>query len=148
VNRNLPEVLWALSRQLHARGFLGLARGVKAVNWLIHTCLLAAEVKVGEGVMLEHLALGVIIHPQVEIGSNCRIYHHVTLASESFLGSPFKIVLGNDVTIGAHSIVVGRSNTNLTIGDGSFLGAGAVLTKNIPPGEVWAGNPAKKLRMV
>ena len=98
--------------------------------------------------MLEHLALGVIIHPQVEIGSNCRIYHHVTLASESFLGSPFKIVLGNDVTIGAHSIVVGRSNTNLTIGDGSFLGAGAVLTKNIPPGEVWAGNPAKKLRMV
>jgi serine O-acetyltransferase len=148
VNRNLPEALWALSRQLHARGFLGLARVVKAVNWMIHTCLLAAEVKVGEGVMLEHLALGVIIHPQVEIGSNCRIYHHVTLASESFLGSPFKIVLGNDVTIGAHSIVVGRSNTNLTIGDGSFLGAGAVLTKNIPPGEVWAGNPAKKLRMV
>ena len=127
---------------------MGLARGVKAVNWMIHTCLLAAEAKVGEGVMLEHLALGVIIHPQVEIGSNCRIYHHVTLASESYLGSSFKIVLGNDVTIGAHSIVVGRSNTSLTIGDGSFLGAGAVLTKNIPPGEVWAGNPARKLRMI
>ena len=148
MNRNLPEVLWALSRQLHTRGFVGLARGVKAVNWMVHTCLLAAEVKVGAGVMLEHLALGVIIHPQVEIGSNCRIYHHVTLASESYLGSPFKIVLGKGVTIGAHSIVVGRSNTSLTIGDGSFLGAGAVLTKNIPPGEVWAGNPAKKLRLV
>ena len=127
---------------------MGLARGVKVANWMVHTCLLPAEAKVGEGVRLEHYALGVVIHPQVEIGSNCRIYHHVTLASESWLGSPFKITLGNDVTIGAHSIVVGRSNTNLTIGDGSFLGAGAVLTKNIPPGEVWAGNPAKKLRMV
>ena len=70
--------------------------------------------------MLEHLALGVIIHPQVEIGSNCRIYHHVTLASESFLGSLFKIVLGNDVTIGAHSIVVGRSNTSLQLVTAGF----------------------------
>ena len=142
------EQLWALSRRLHATGFVRLARAVKALNWMIYKCLLAAEAKVGPGVILEHYALGIVIHPQVEIGSNCRIYHHVTLASETWIGSPFKIRLGNDVTIGAHSIVVGRSNTDLTIGDGSFLGAGAVLTKSMPPGEVWAGNPAKKLRMV
>ncbi|MGB8466975.1 MAG: hypothetical protein WCE49_18665, partial [Terrimicrobiaceae bacterium] len=83
-----------------------------------------------------------------EMGSNCRIYHHVTLAAETYIGSPFKIRLGNNVTIGAHSIVVARSNTDLTIGDGSVLGAGSVLTKSIPAGEVWIGNPAKKLRSI
>jgi serine O-acetyltransferase len=148
VKRRPPEQLWALSRQLHARGLIRLARVVKTVNWMIHKCLLPAEAEVGQGVILEHYALGIVIHPQVEIGSNCRIYHHVTLASETWIGSPFKIRLGNNVTIGAHSIVVGRSNTDLTIGDGSVLGAGSVLTKSIPPGEVWVGNPAKKLRMV
>ena len=81
-----------------------LARVVKTVNWTIHKCLLPAEAKVGQGVILEHYALGIVIHPQVEIGSNCRIYHHVTLATGTWIGSPFKIRLGNNVTIGAHSI--------------------------------------------
>jgi serine O-acetyltransferase len=148
VRRGLPEGLWALSRRLHARGFARLALVVKTANWMIHKCLLPAEAKVGEGVILEHYALGIVIHPQVEMGSNCRIYHHVTLAAETYIGSPFKIRLGNTVTIGAHSIVVGRSNTDLTIGEGSILGAGAVLTKSIPPGEVWTGNPARKLRNI
>jgi serine O-acetyltransferase len=146
VKRRLPEELWARSRQLHARGYARLALVVKTVNWMIHKCLLPAEATVGEGVILEHYALGIVIHPQVEMGSNCRIYHHVTLAAETYIGSPFKIRLGNNVTIGAHSIVVARSNTDLTIGDGSVLGAGSVLTKNIPAGEVWIGNPARKLR--
>jgi serine O-acetyltransferase len=148
VKGKFPEQLWALSRQLHARGFVRLARVVKTVNWMIHKCLLPAEAKVGRGVILEHHALGIVMHPQVEIGSNCRIYHHVTLASETWIGSPFKVWLGNNVTIGAHSIVLARSNIDLTVGDGSILGAGSVLTKSIPPGEVWAGNPARKLRTI
>ncbi len=49
------------------------------------------------------------------------------------------------MTIGAHSIVVARPNTPLTIGRKSVLGAGSVLTKNIPPYEIWAGNPARKI---
>ena len=53
--------LWALSRQLHARGFVSLARVVKAVNWMIHKCLLPAEAKVGTGVILEHPALGIVM---------------------------------------------------------------------------------------
>ena len=146
MKRRLPEELWSRSRQLHARGFPRLALVVKTVNWMIHKCLLPAEATVGEGVILEHYALGIVIHPQVEMGSNYRIYHHVTLAAETYIGSPFKIRLGNNVTIGAHSIVVARSNTDLTIGDGSVLGAGSVLTKSIPAGEVWIGNPARKLR--
>jgi acetyltransferase-like isoleucine patch superfamily enzyme len=72
----------------------------------------------------------------------------VTLAAESAIGSRSRIILGDDVTIGAHAIVIARSNTTLTIGDHAFLGGGSVLTKSIPAGEVWAGNPARKLRDV
>lgn len=140
-----PESLWALSRSLQIRGFHSLARAVKTLNWAIHKCLLPAEAVVGTGIVLEHYALGIVMHPQVEIGDHCRIYHHVTLAAESAIGSPHKIILGNGVTIGAHSIVVARAETSLRIGDGSTVGAGSVLTKDVPPGQVWVGNPAHYL---
>ncbi|MBE2286289.1 MAG: serine acetyltransferase [Prosthecobacter sp.] len=140
-----PESLWKWSRKLHQRGWKLTARMVKAVNFALHKCLLPAEAEVGKGVSLEHYALGVVMHPQVRIGHRCRVYHHVTLAGETWIGSPHFITLEDDVTIGAHSIVVARPNTSLTIGRRSVLGAGSVLTKSIPPHEVWAGNPARKI---
>lgn len=142
----LPEQLWALSRRLHQRGFRRLARVVKTLNWAIHKCLLPAEAVVGRDPTLEHYALGIVMHPQVTIGDDCRIYHQVTLASESGIGSGHRIILEDRATVGAHSIVIARSNTSLTIGKDSILGAGSVLTRSIPPNEIWAGNPARKLR--
>lgn len=141
-----PEQLWRLSRRLHARGWSRAARCVKILNYFLHKTLLPVDAVVGHGIILEHYALGLVIHPQVEIGDDCRIYHHVTLASETWIGSPHKIIIGHRVTIGAHSIVVARSNETLRIGDGAVVGAGSVVTKDVPPGEVWVGNPARKLR--
>jgi len=146
VRPRTPEALWALSRHLHRRGWKFAARAVKTFNWALHKCLLPAEAEVGEGLVLEHYALGIVMHPQVTIGDGCRIYHHVTLAAESVIGSEHRIVLGRNVTVGAHSIIIARSNTSLSIGDGSVLGAGSVLTRDIPPHEVWAGNPARKIK--
>ena len=34
----------------------------------------------------------------------------------------------------------------VTIGEHAIVGAGSVVAKDIPAGEIWAGNPAKKLR--
>ena len=141
-----PEQLWELSRQLHARGWQRTARWVKALNYFLHKTLLPVDAIVGHGLTLEHYALGLVIHPQVEIGEDCRIYHHVTLASETWIGSPHKIIVGDRVVIGAHSIVIARANQTLRIGDGAIIGAGSVVTKDVPAGEVWAGNPASKLR--
>lgn len=140
-----PELLWKWSRDLLRRGWKLPARIVKTVNFTLHKCLLPAEAEVGDGVILEHYAMGIVMHPQVRIGKRCRIYHHVTLAAETWIGSPHFITLEDDVTIGAHSIVVARPNTPLTIGQKSVLGAGSVLTKTIPPFEIWAGNPARKI---
>lgn len=146
MTRGFPEGLWSISRSLRQKGWPKVARVIKTLNWLIHKCLLPPEAKVGKNLVLEHHALGIVIHPQVEIGNNCRIYHHVTLAAESMIGSEHKIRIGDDVTIGAHAIVVARGNESLTIGDGAYIGAGSVVTKNIPAGEIWAGNPARFIR--
>lgn len=52
------------------------------------------------------------------------------------------VVIGNDVWIGRNSIIISGVN----IGTGSCVGAGSVVTKDIPPYEIWAGNPARFIR--
>ena len=54
------------------------------------------------------------------------------------------IVIEDDVWIGANCTILG----NVTIGKGAIIGAGSVVTKNIPAGEVWAGNPARFIETV
>jgi acetyltransferase-like isoleucine patch superfamily enzyme len=50
--------------------------------------------------------------------------------------------IGADVWLG-HGVTVMRG---VTVGDGSIVAAGAVVTHDIPPCEIWAGVPARKLR--
>lgn len=141
-----PEILWSISRSLYRKGWRRLALVVKMLNWLVHKCLLPYEARVGKDILLEHYALGLVIHPQVTIGDNCRIFHQVCLAAESPIGSEHRIVVGNDVFIGAQAVIIARNNTSLHIGDRSIIGAGAVVLNDVPADEVWAGNPARKIK--
>ena len=52
------------------------------------------------------------------------------------------VIIENDVFIGAHCIIL----KGVTIGEGSIIGAGSVVTKSVPAGEIWAGNPAHFIR--
>ena len=51
-------------------------------------------------------------------------------------------MIGDDVWIGTNAIILNGTN----IGDGSVIGAGSVVTKDIPCYEIWGGIPAKKIR--
>lgn len=55
-----------------------------------------------------------------------------------------EIKIGDNVFIGANSIIL----KGVVIGDGSVIGAGSVVTKNIPPNQIWAGNPAKFIKVI
>jgi serine O-acetyltransferase len=142
-----PELLWSLSRRLHQRGFCRLGKLVKVFNYLIHRALLPAEAIIGRNLVLEHYGLGVVIHPNVTIGDDCRIYHHVTIAGEMPLDAPERVVIGNRVTIGVNAVILPRPYKGLTIGDDAIIGAGAVVTKDVPPGAVMIGVPARISRL-
>ena len=45
-------------------------------------------------------------------------------------------------TIGSGATLLG----GITIGAGAIVGAGSLVTKSVPPGEIWAGNPARFIR--
>lgn len=50
--------------------------------------------------------------------------------------------IGNDVLIGANAIIL----AGLKIGDGAVIGAGSVVTKDVPPYAIVTGNPAKIIK--
>lgn len=52
------------------------------------------------------------------------------------------ILIKDNVFIGAYSFIL----KGVTIGENSIVGAGSVVTKNIPDNEIWAGNPAQFIR--
>lgn len=73
---------------------------------------------------LPHGLYGIIITHNAEIGSNCTIYHNVTIG-EGKNGAP---KIGNNVLIGAGAIVIGK----VQIGNNVKIGAGCVVTTDIP----------------
>ena len=56
---------------------------------------------------------------------------------------PYKqVIIGNDVWIGSRAMILG----GVTVGDGAVIGAGAVVTKDVPPYAIVGGVPARIIR--
>ncbi len=94
----------------------------------------------------------VTIGEDVRIGGSCRIYdtdfHAVSFSDRiengdrNAVNKPIEIKDG--AFIGAFSIIL----KGVTIGKHSVVGAGSVVTKDVPDGEIWAGNPAKFIKKI
>ena len=52
------------------------------------------------------------------------------------------ITIGNDVWVATNAVIM----SGVTIGDGAVIGAYSIVTKNVPPYTIVAGNPAKQIR--
>ena len=129
-----PVIFWRLGCRLYAKGYFRLAKAVKGVTFLVFRAILPPEAVVGAGVRLEHYGLGVVIHPNTVIGNRCRIYHGVTLGSSASIGSDDRIVIEDDVLIGAHAVVINHIGRTLCIGAGSRIGANALVVDDVPAG--------------
>jgi acetyltransferase-like isoleucine patch superfamily enzyme len=96
--------------------------------------------------------LGTYNH-KLQIGEDSMIGAHCYVITENHghqrNGVPFRqqgfegadVTIGRNVWLGCHVTVL----PGVTIGDNAIVGAGAVVTKNIPANETWAGVPAKKI---
>ena len=89
-----------------------------------------------------------IIGNNVQTGPNVSIYaynHHFSSVEMSIMSQgydDFNVIIEDDVWIGAHSVVL----PGVTIGRGSVIGAGSVVTKNIPQYSIAVGNPARVIK--
>jgi len=140
---NLPTRLWHVSCALYEKGWPRTSRAVKAINYLLFHCILPGEAKLGHGLILEHFGLGVVIHPNVIIGNNVRLFHGITITANTSIGSPWRVRIEDDVLIGAGAKIIARRDSGLTVGRGSVIGAGAVVTRDVPAGTTWVGVPAR-----
>lgn len=92
---------------------------------------------------------GVIIGDNVMMGPKCFFCtrnHEYTRTDIPMIQQGFQeqrpIKIGNDVWIGQNVIIL----PGVTVGNGCIIGAGAVVTKNVPDYAIVGGNPAKILR--
>src|SRR5208282_5149860 len=141
-----PGRIWYWSCKAYQRRLLFIAKLLKLLNYLLFKCLLPFEAELQGEVDLRHWALGVVIHPQVQIGKNVVIYHHVTLAGETWIGSPYRIIIEDHVLIGVGAIVLGSNSSNLRIGRGAKIGAGAVVVRDVESNQTVVGMPARPVR--
>lgn len=86
---------------------------------------------------------------KIEIGENCSISRNVSIITlghepddKSFALKAGKVTIGKDVWIGIGAIIL----PGIDIGDAAIIGAGSVVTKDVPKGSIVAGNPAKFIR--
>jgi maltose O-acetyltransferase len=90
----------------------------------------------------------IIIGDDCLIGPNVQILtiNHATNATERLAKENFiaDVCLENNVWVGAGSIIL----PNITIAEGAVIGAGSIVTKNVSKNCLYAGNPAKKIRLL
>lgn len=130
-------------------------------------CVIGDRTKVGAFVEIQKNAV---------IGADCKISSHtfvcegVTIEDGAFIGHGVTFIndpypsavnpngslqteadwavvptrIGKRASVGSGATIL----CGIEIGDGAMVGAGSVVTKNVPAGELWAGNPARFLRKV
>ena len=108
-----------------------------------------ASVEIGEGFYLVHGGFGVVIHPKTVIGNNVKVYPGVTFGRtdvyKPFDQSRFEQIVVEDYAVIAAGAKVLCKEGKLTIGEGTVVGANAVLLESTNPYEIWAGIPARKV---
>lgn len=124
---------------------------------IMPNCTLGESCNIGQNVVISP---DVVLGRNVKVQNNVSIYTGVTCDDDVFLGPSMvftnvinprsainrkneyaKTHVGKGASIGANATIVCGHN----IGQYAFIGAGAVVTKNVPPYSLWVGNPAKQM---
>lgn len=109
--------------------------------------LIENEVIVGNNVTVKsgvQLWDGVTLEDNVFVGPNVTFTNDIFPRSKNSDWKLAQTVVKKGASIGANATIV----CGVIIGENAMIGAGSVVTKDIPAGEVWVGNPARFLRKI
>jgi len=127
-----------------------------------HHCVLRPGTVLGRNCVIGHLTVfegDSLIGARVLIHAQCHITKGVIIEDDVFIAPFFcgantsRIVHGRDYALETNAYVIKRAARiaigvivlpGIVIGENSLIGAGSVVTHNVPDGEIWFGNPATK----
>lgn len=141
-----PGFIWYLSCKAYQKRLLPIAWAMKTLNYFLFRAILPFQAQIEKDIIMEHYGLGVCVHPNVTLGHGVRLFHHVSLAAETWVGSPHRIVIEDNVTIGAHAIILGNNHAGIRIGKGAIIGAGAMVVRDVQPGQIVVALPSRPIR--
>lgn len=106
-------------------------------------CTLQADMEIGNNIEIANNVglIGKYDHDYSSVGVSIKDAPWIGDSDYDFKGKDQKIVLEDDVWIGYGSVVF----TGITVHRGAIVAAGSVVTKDVPPYSIVAGNPAKVL---
>lgn len=146
---NIIEVLLTYSG-LHALVFYRIAHALRGARlpffprWISQTGKFFTGIEIhpgatiGNELFIDH-GMGVVIGETAMIGDNVTLYQGVTLGGTGKEKGKRHPTVGNNVVIGTGAKVLG----NITIGDSSYIGANAVVIKDVPPNSTVVGVPGR-----
>lgn len=134
VRKKSNRLVWVLGLPLMIAYRIG-------IEWVLGVEL-PAKTEVGPGLVIDH-GQGLVVNDHTVIGENVLLRHCTTIGCkvnpDGTQGrSP---VIGDRVDVGAQAVIVG----DIRIGSDARIGAGSVVTKDVPDGAVMVGNPARNI---
>jgi serine O-acetyltransferase len=144
--------IWKSAQRYLAAGNVDRAKRCEVLIKLLHNSYIPIELQLGEDVQFGYGGMGVIVHKLCEIGDGVVIGSNVTLGGSQ---KPTRIspVTGRRLSIPrveeyAYIATGAKVLGGVTVGAFAIIGANAVVTNDVPPGGIVAGQPAKLLRQL
>jgi serine O-acetyltransferase len=127
----IAHAIWRRGWRIPARFLSHVARFLTGIE--IHPAA-----KIGSGLFIDH-GMGVVIGETAEVGENVTLLQGVTLGGTSLKREKRHPTLGDNVVVGAGAKIIGA----FKIGDGSRIGAGSVVVREVPTNSVVVGVPGR-----
>ncbi len=115
-----------------------IARFISQVSRFITGIEIHPGAQIGERFFIDH-GMGVVIGETSIIGDDVLLYQAVTLGGTGIVKGKRHPTIGNNVVVGAGAKILG----NINIGDNSYIGANAVVIKDVPPNSTVVGVPGR-----